>query len=178
MKISNLGFILSACTAAIATTLVSNSSALSQQPTFFCGTNSGNPATIVQSPQHGDVTLINWKSNRTASSGYDNQTRCNIVSEKFQNFYDQGALKLFTVGKVNRQSVICVVPSKDAPCNKDSMLYTLNPEKDANQQLQQLLDIRTGASTEALEETNGRIYVDYEAFLQEKANEKDNAGLF
>lgn len=177
MKIKVISSLLS-ISATIAATLIPNSPALSQQTSFFCGTEDGYPATIVQSPQHGDVTIIKWKSDRTASIGYDNQTRCNIVSEKFQNFYSQGNLKQLTTGRVNRQPVICVVPNKEAPCNENSMLYTLNPESDANKTLQQLFEIRAGATTEALEETNGRIYVDFEKMVQQKANNEDSLSLF
>lgn len=177
MKLAKFLSCLSVSAVTLATTLISNRPSFSQQRSFFCEENwdNGSPATVVQSPQHGTVPIIIWNSGFFASGGYDNQTRCDIVSQKFQNFDAQGTLKFFTSGRVNRQPVICVVPYREAPCNSNSLLFTLKPKSNAQETLQKLFDIRSGASNQALEETynvraGDRLYVDFEEFLEKKAN--------
>lgn len=88
MKISQLSSFLSVSALTLGTTLVSHNRALSQpKSTFVCGTtNEGLPATIVQSPQHGDVPIIVWKSGYFEAGGYDDRTRCNMVTQRFQDF--------------------------------------------------------------------------------------------
>jgi hypothetical protein len=177
MKIRQIGSYLSGSAITLSTTLIFSTPTLSQQPNFFCGVKEGFPATIVQSPQHGDIPLIVWNSSAFEASGYDNQTRCDMVSEKFQNFETQGTLKFFTTGTVNKQPVICAIASQDAPCNGDSQLFTLKPESDPGKTLKNLFDIRSGATNEALEETEARVYIDFEKLLEEKAQAKDNTPL-
>lgn len=177
MKRFDLTSILSLSAVTLATTLMSSKPAFSQQATFACGTNEGSPATIVKTAQHGDVTIITWDSSFFQDSGFDNQTRCNMVTKKFQSLYDQGSLKYFTAGSANKQPIICAVPSMDSPCNSDSQLFTLKPDSNAEETLQKLFGIRRGASSEGLNENENpsasqRTYLDFEAFLQDKA---DNA---
>lgn len=176
MKFPKLAYFLSFSAITLATTLISSSPSFSQQRTFICDINrDGFPATIVQSPIHGNVPIIIWNSGFFEGGGYDNQTRCDIVSRKFQNFNDKGTLKFFTAGRVNRQPVICVVASMNEPCDRDSLLFTLKPNSNAQEKLRRLVDIRSGASSQALEETyniraGDRLYVDFEKFLEKKAN--------
>ena len=63
MKIPAAAYVLTVSTVTVSSILFSPSSALSQQPTFECGTNpDGLPATIVKSPKHGDIPIITWNS--------------------------------------------------------------------------------------------------------------------
>lgn len=177
MKLFDLTSILSLSAVTLITTLISSKPAFSQAATFTCGTSEGSPATIVKTAQHGDVTIITWSSGFFQDSGFDNQTRCNMVTKKFQSLYDQGSLKYFTAGTANKQPIICAVPSMDSPCNSDSQLFTLKPDTNAEETLQKLFGIRRGASSEGLNENENpsasqRTYLDFEAFLQDKA---DNA---
>lgn len=80
-------------------------------------------------------------------------------------------------GKVNRQPVICAVPSKSEICNSDNVLFTLKLKSDPETTLKRLFDVRSGASRQALHENNNisaqdRTYVDFEEFLQRKANQE------
>jgi hypothetical protein len=183
MKISQLSSFLSVSAITLATTLVSHNPALSQQkPTFVCGTtNEGEPATIVQSPQHGDVPIIVWKSGYFEAGGYDDRTRCNMVTQRFQDFSAQDTLKYFTAGKVNGEPVICVVPSEDSGCNSDRLLFTLKRGSDAQKTLQTIFDIRAGASATLYENSNptaqDRLYVDFDKLVESKASEGSNADL-
>jgi hypothetical protein len=177
MRLPSLTSILSFSAVALATTLMSTSPASSQQATFVCETNTeGSPATIVKTQKHGDVTIITWNSGFFEDSGFDNQTRCDMVSKKFQDFHNQGSLKYFTAGSANKQPIICAVPSTNSPCNSDSQLFTLKPESNAEETLHKLFDVRSSASPEGLYENNNvsandRAYLNFEEVLENKANE-------
>lgn len=179
MKIPTSTSVLTTLGITAGTIIFFQGSALSQQTTFICGTSKdGFPATIVQSPKHDDdVTLITWNSSFFKDGGFDDQTRCSIVSEKFQNYYDQDTLKYFTPGKVNRQPAICAVPYEGAPCNNDSLLFTLKPGSNAQETVQRLFDIKRGATQEGLYENNNvsaseRTYISFEEALERKANQE------
>ena len=180
MKLFGLTSILSLSAVTLAATLGSSKPAYSQQTTFVCGTNEGFPATIVKTPQHGDVTIITWNSGFFESSGFDDKARCDVVSQKFQDFHNQGSLKYFTAGSANQQPVICAVPSTNSPCNSESQLFTLKPDSNAEETLQKLFGIRRGASKEGLYENNNvsaedRTYLSFEEVLENKANQTNDA---
>jgi hypothetical protein len=145
-----------------------------QESRFMCDTSRSVPATVVQSSQYGIVTLINWQSDHFAKSGFSPASRCQQVSSRFQQHYQQGTLKFFTTGLVNRQSVICAVATQNSPCNQNNLLYTLKPGSDPNQTLKQLLNIRSRATSTALNEAGSRIYVEFDSLLKAKAQEKEN----
>lgn len=177
MKLSKFLPCLGVSIATLATTLISSRPSLSNKASFVCGMEDGYPATIVQSPRHGNIPIIVWSSGFFESGGYDNQTRCNIVSNKFQYFSDRDTLQFFTAGRVKRQPVICAVASMDSPCNSDSLLFTLKPGTDEQDTLQRLFDVRSRSTEQALNENNnvtaqGRIYVNFEEFLEKKANKE------
>ncbi|MEM9275691.1 MAG: COP23 domain-containing protein [Cyanobacteria bacterium P01_F01_bin.143] len=177
MKFSKFVSFLSVSAMTLATTLISSRPSFSQEASFFCGTEDGHPATIVRSPNYGNVPIIVWSSGYFESGGYDNQTRCDIVSNKFQYFSDRDTLEHLTAGKVNRQPVICAVASKSSPCNSDSLLFTLKQGTDPEDTLQQLFDVRRGVRGATLNENSNvtaqdRIYVNFEEFLEKKANEE------
>lgn len=179
MKLFSLNSVLSFSAVTLATTLISSSPASSQQATFVCGTSTeGDPATIAQTSKHGSVTIITWNSGFFEGSGFDNQTRCDIVSKKFQEFHNQGSLQYFTAGSANKLPIICAVPSMNSPCNSDSQLFTLKPGSDAEEKLRQLFDIRRGATNEGLYENNNvsandRLYLSFEEVLNNKAKEEN-----
>ena len=152
----------------IAGSLIHSTPAHSQQPTFACDNSSGVPATVVQSPQHGAVKIIEWKTTEFGSK-FNPQVRCDAVSQKFQKYAEAGTLKYFTTGLVNRQPVICAVASESSPCNSESMLYTLKKGSNPNTTLKRLLDVRSGASSSALNETGNRIYIDFDRVVEAKA---------
>jgi len=177
MKFSKFVSFLSVSTIILASTLIPSRPSFSQESSFFCGTEDGHPATIVRSPNYGNIPIIVWSSGFFEGGGYDNQTRCDIVSNKFQYFSDRGTLKHLTDGRVKRQPVICAVGSENSPCNSDSLLFTLKPGTDAKETLQRLFDIRGGITNRALNENGNvtaqdRVYVNFEEFLEKKANEE------
>ncbi|GAB4530751.1 MAG: hypothetical protein Tsb0014_13680 [Pleurocapsa sp.] len=170
MKVKNLTAILGFSLTLTSTLLLASPARSQKSVTFSCSQFEGTPTTVAHTSQHGDVPIIKWVSGYFAGSGFDNQTRCNKVSEKFQTYHNQGTLKYFTTGKVNGQPVICAVASKDMACNGDTMLFTLKQTSNMNKTLQQLIDVRTGASSQTLNETE-RVYIEFDTFLAEKAQQ-------
>jgi len=158
----------------VSSALVSASPARSQGSTFACDVSSGTPATVVQSPEHGTVKIIEWKTTEFGSE-FDPKNRCEIVSEKFQKYAQAGTLKYFTTGSVDGSPVICAVASQSSPCNRESMLYTLKKGSNASETLKQLLDVRSGASGTSLNETSSRVYVDFEQVVEAKAQQGQTA---
>lgn len=154
-------------------TVIATQPAASQESIFSCDNSSGVPTTVVRSPKHGSVKIIEWKTTEFGEK-FSPQARCNAVSKKFEKYAKAGTLKYFTTGSVNRQPVICAVAHKTAPCNAKSMLYTLKKGSNARTTLKQLLDIRSGSSSGALNETESRIYIDFEKVVEAKAETNDD----
>jgi Circadian oscillating protein COP23 len=124
---------------------------------FFCGTSAhGMPTTYVNTPT-GNLPLIRWNSRYFADSGYTPSARCQDVSQRFNTFYSRGILNYITTGYVNNMPVVCVASAKGGPCTE--VLFTLKPRENATQVIQQLFDVRVGASG-PLYESESRIYVD------------------
>ena len=121
----------------IASTLITNTSVRSETAIFACDNSNSIPTTIVQSPRYGSVKIIEWKSTAFGDE-FNPQTRCSLVSAKFEKFAKAGTLKYFTTGSVNRQPVICAVASQSSPCNSESMLYTLRKDASAQETHKQI----------------------------------------
>lgn len=135
---------------------------------FYCGVDAdGTPTTMVRHPQHGEVPVIRWVSDYFEASGYDPQTRCNLVSQRFQNFKDSGSLQYLTTGRMNRQSVVCVSPTDGGECA--GLLFTLKPTSNPNRTLQDLMALRANATSAPLNETGARLYINLEDYIQEAA---------
>ena len=63
---------------------------------FFCGTYDGAPSTMSNTSSGKQVAVIMWKSTAFSGGGYDPQTRCQIVSNRFNQLYNQGLLTHLT----------------------------------------------------------------------------------
>ena len=166
MKLRKIGSFLSISALAITASFTASQPALSQGAEFVCGTSAeGLPATIVRSAKHGDKTMIVWSSSHFAGSGYNNQRRCNDVTQKFQDFYKKGTLKYLVNGTSNGQAIICAIPNKKTACNGKTQLYTLKTRGEAKAKLKQLQSIRSGASSRPMYESKGRVYIDFDEYL-------------
>jgi hypothetical protein len=141
------------------------------QTSFVCSTNGGVPATVAQTPS-GNVTIIKWTSNYFTDAGFNQLTRCQMVSDRFQRYHEMGKLDYLTTGRINRQPVVCVTNTKDGDCANESaeggLLFTLKSSSDPGDTLQRLLRIRVRASAAPLSESVPRVYVDMKCLL--KAN--------
>jgi hypothetical protein len=149
------------------TSLLSESNATRAQnagTNFVCGTWQGAPATLAQTAQGETVPVILWVSDYFSQSGFDPQTRCQLVSERFQQYYSEGTLNYLTTGRMNRMPVVCVAEVEGGSCS--GLLFTLKPENNPSETLQRLLAVRVRAQG-PLNETNSRIYIDMKQYLEE-----------
>jgi hypothetical protein len=144
-----------------------------EKPTakFKCGTSQGVPATIATTTR-GDMPVIRWASNYFSGKGYSAQYRCQVVSNKFQQYYSSGMLNYLTTGVSNRQPVVCVAKVKGGPCA--GVLFTLKPGSDPWTTLTRLMNVRTQAGPVLNESTSSAPpepsaidgkYVDMSVFL-------------
>lgn len=184
MKIQPLKTLITASAIALATTIVASIPTPAQTTGFFCGKSAGVPATILQRPG-GNVTIIKWVSNSFSDSGFDNQRRCEQVSERFQQYQKTGTLKYLTTGTLNRQPVVCVASRPGGDCARElpnnGLLFTVKPGSDARDTLKRLLNLRDRASTNSLNESapssrvdveiNDQLYIDMAEYLKNQPAE-------
>ncbi len=142
------------------------------QDRFSC--DSTMVSTIVQT-ERGTVPLIRWVD-RSFPPPYTPEQRCQIVSERFQKFDNNGTLKYIKADEMNSQPVLCVAAYKGGSCLPDGLLVTFIPGTDANNTLLQILDRRVWAAEDeiyldsssdnkVISQENGKTYVDIETFL-------------
>lgn len=129
---------------------------------FYCGKNGNEPITMAKTSR-GDVAVIRWVSKDVFGDAYPPAVRCNIVSEKFQSFYQDGTLNFLTTGVVNRMPVICAAQAQDGPCN--GVLFTLKPGGDPGRTLKRLLAVRDRASGPLAESSVTPVYINMKDFL-------------
>lgn len=135
--IQYLKSVLTASAIVFVSSALASSPAIGQTATFFCGTSSGNPATIAT--QEGkNIPVILWVAdNYFSESGEDAITRCTRVSGILNTYRQQGNWNnIITATKSqNGQSLICAANSQDGSCR---LLYQvpkgLTPEQ-ARQEL-------------------------------------------
>ncbi|MUG92688.1 hypothetical protein F7734_09575 [Scytonema sp. UIC 10036] len=135
---------------------------------FVCGQSKGVPATLAQTPG-GNVPVIRWTSNVFQEAGYDAQTRCKMVSSRFQNYFQNQQLTYLTTGKINGQNVVCVAQVENGGCARDlpeeGLLFTLKPGTNPGQTLRQLMQVRVKASG-PLNESARPVYINMEEFVR------------
>lgn len=137
-------------------TLPTKSQAVESGSRFVCGRSQEVPSTIAIKPDGSQVPIIRWTSTTFSSAGWSQERRCQIVSNRFNTFYQQGRLSCLTTGRMNGLPLICTAANKGGGC--DGLLYTLKPGQNAKATLQALLDIRVRARG-ALNETTSRLYI-------------------
>ncbi|MEM8779839.1 MAG: COP23 domain-containing protein [Cyanobacteria bacterium P01_G01_bin.49] len=141
---------------------------------FVCGTWEGVPTTFVMTPNQDTVPVLVWDSKHFSNSGYDPYTRCQLVSSRFQYFHDSGQLNYLTTGLMNRMPVVCVTDRNGGGCN--GLLFTLKPGASASQTLQELMAVRMRTKG-PLNETLGRVYINFEDYLTEAATATQKRNL-
>lgn len=162
MKKSMVWSVLSVSVLAYVATAVAPVGASEKNGKFYCGKN-GNVPTTMAKTSRGNVAVIRWVSKDVFGEAYPPEVRCNIVSEKFQSFYQDGTLDFLTTGVVNRMPVICAAQAQNGPCN--GVLFTLKPSGDPGRTLKRLLDVRIRSSGPLEESSATRVYINMKDFL-------------
>lgn len=154
MRLQSLTTVMTGGAIALGLTATFNQPTHAQSTTFFCGsTSNGTPATLARTPR-GTVEVIRWVSKYFSGAGYTPQARCQEVSGRFENYKNKGALNFITAGYLNGQPAICVGDGS-SPCSSDRLLFTLKKGQNAAREIQQLFNIRSGASGPLYESTGG-----------------------
>lgn len=134
---------------------------------FTCVQGENFPTTVARNLETEEtLPIIRWQSQYFSASGYNNLTRCQQVSQRFQTHYDRNQLNYITAGVVNNLTVICATKQKGS-CNSDNVLFTLEPDQDATETLQQLFDIRHYSAGPLLRGGQPRYpYIDMQEMLK------------
>lgn len=154
-----------AAAAAVTASLATTPARAESRAEFFCGVANGIPTTTVRTGKDTQVALIQWKSDYFSSSGFDAETRCRLVSARFQDYYNRGLLKYLTAGRMNGEPVICVAETEGGPCRH--LLFTLKRNADPSRTLSNLTQLRSRATSTPLRETGDRPYISFEEFVEQ-----------
>lgn len=143
------------------------------QSRFACDTNQMSTTVTTE---RGPIPLIRW-TDRSFPPPFTPEERCQIVSDRFKKFDDNGTLKYIKADTINNLPALCVAAYKGGSCLPDGLLVTFKPGTDANQTLLKLLDRRVWAASGPIQlssatgseslvsQVDGTTYVDMEAFL-------------
>ncbi|MTJ55843.1 hypothetical protein FJR38_25860 [Anabaena sp. UHCC 0253] len=125
------------------------------------------PATVAWIPEReGHVRLIGWKSEYFSKSGWTQLERCQKVTQKFQEFYEQGRLNYLTPGKSKGYPIICGLANQGETCNADNQLFTLKTGSKSEDVIQRLMDITESKSGDILLQSAGeQLYISVQNFL-------------
>lgn len=146
---------------------------VSAQERFSCDT--AQMSTTVKT-ERGSIPLIRWTDN-SFPPPFSPQQRCEIVSERFRKFDNNGTLKYIKADTINNLPALCVAAYKGGSCLPNGLLITLKPGADANQTLLKILDRRVWASAGTIQlsskdneksvvsQVEGETYVSMEAFF-------------
>ena len=116
----------------------------------------------------GKIAVINWQTEDFADSGFTPQQRCEAVSPRFQEAYDNDSIGLITNGIMDNQPVICTSDEPQGGCN--TLLMTLRPEDDSLKVLNNLRQVLNGEQVGPVKHNadTPQLYyeVDIENFLE------------
>ena len=187
---SNIGNLITASLVGLSSMAIFSMPSQAQTTTkFYCATNNGTPTTMIRTKQ-GDLPMISWNEINNVGNK-STQERCQIISNRFQSYYQKGNFTLAAKKNVKGYPVICAVTKVGQSCNKDNILITLPQGFDANQVLTQITSFRRGAAKETVKlsvgipttikpfqfvyppekytsSQNGELYVNMNLALEEK----------
>jgi hypothetical protein len=134
-------------------------------PSFDQQTNQKLPTTFAWTSR-GKIAIVRWES--TAFKNFSPETRCQKVSPRFQEAYENGGINFLTNGQINQQPVICTAQESGGEC--DTLLMTLRPEDNPVTVLTQLQEVLNGRQVGAVRHSSNvpQLYyqVDFENFLR------------
>ena len=125
------------------------------------------PATVAFIPeakQHRRI--IAWESDSFPNTGWTPRKRCELISQKFQEFYNQDRLRHMTHGRINGSGVICA-PKFGGTCNTENQLFTVKPGSDPEKVLDELIEIAKGQSAPVWQTAdNNQRYLNFGLYLE------------
>jgi Circadian oscillating protein COP23 len=143
---------------------------------FYCGTSNGERATIVKTATQGEVPLIIWAYPGFGSE-FTPEKRCQIVSQRFQSYYEEGTLDYVTAERIRGYDTVCVARSQGGRC-EGRILFTLPPGRNANDAIEQIFNFsgpyRNNCGVSQASRNNGKVYIDIRSFIQNRSNPNCN----
>lgn len=161
MKLQSAIALLTASALALSVSACDRISSPSEKVTFSCAIKNGVPTTVAQSSRP-DIPVIRWVSDFGDEVGYTPQKRCEEVSNRFQQYYNQGVLNFVTTGRQNNQNIVCVSSEKGGACQ--GLLFTLKPNDNPSNVIQQMFEVASYASG-PIDQSSG-IYIDIKKILE------------
>ena len=139
---------------------------------FYCGeipdkeTGEKIPATLAYVPQRrSNIPIIAWTSQHLAA--WNPQRRCEVVSPKFQTFYEDGRLNYLSNGESAGYPIICALLDKQEQCSGENQLFQVRPGSNPEDVFLGLKGILDGKSSEPIYQSSGdRIYISVSKFLE------------
>ncbi|KPQ38840.1 MAG: Circadian oscillating protein COP23 [Phormidium sp. OSCR] len=135
---------------------------------FECRTSDGVNFTVALSNggQESDPIIV-WTSDAFTRAGYPPARRCEDVTERFNSLLRENGNSLerlyLTVGRVNRQSVVCAVNSTRLGCNAENVLFTLSNSQQTPNEVMASLSARTTGTS--IQESGGMPYVNLQQLV-------------
>ncbi|MDJ0510897.1 MAG: COP23 domain-containing protein [Crocosphaera sp.] len=118
----------------------------------------------------GKRAIIRWVKSWHNSGTWTPQTRCQTVSEKFQEAYNNGSLQYIANGWQNNQPVICTARQKGGDCV--TTLMTLRTEDDPIVVTKDMVELLNGRGTGVIRHSSSdaklqQYYqIDFQKFLE------------
>jgi len=155
----------------VSTSTPNNSNAFASERGFSCDLSNEVPQTLYQGSSEDPEVWIRWGSNFFSSSGYDPLSRCQIVSDRLENYRRKSQLNYIGVGRMNNQNIICTAL---VPGECIGLIYTLKPQQDPVETLQQFMQHRSGVVGvsplyESEDAATAFPFVDVRPFLDEES---------
>jgi len=155
-------FVCSNCEAGF--TQANNQNITQVNASFVCGKSGNKWTTLVNasSRPNEEVALIVWQSNAFAGAkipnqnnkNYNNQQRCQLVSERLNNLFRNKQLEFITSGTVGGATVICGTRSNRETCTANNIIFTLREQDQAAPIIKQFYDLQRGLSAEPIYQAN------------------------
>ena len=132
------------------------------------GPHVGVPTTYAKVGSNERKAVIRWVSRYSSGSGYTPQQRCLEVTKRFNTLDARPrGIDIITTGYLNGLPVIYSPSHGRERANSSNLLFTLKRGENATQKIEQLFDIREGASSSPLfESSSDSATVYFKKFLE------------
>lgn len=128
----------------------------------------GIPTTYAKVGDNEYKAVIRWVSRYFSGSGYTPMQRCQEVTGRFNALNTRpGGIDIITTGYLNGLPVIYSPSGGRERANSSNLLFTLKRGENATQKIEQLFDLREGASSSPLfESSSDGATVHFNKFLE------------
>lgn len=152
LNMNKISKFITLATSVAVLTLSSNGVKAQSAGVFTCETiQNGIPTTYMSAVTGKKIELISWQ--KEGLGNYSKQERCQIVTQRFQEAYQDGSLAYMTDGFMGGQKVICGTSSQGGSCEK--LLLTLRPEDNAKEVIESFFTAGSYSSSPVIQ-SNGQ----------------------